>query len=247
MNNPVEFSLFSRHSLVGRMKWWAQALLWLSATAALLIIAATVIAYLQSQTVPEFYAEAEVVLEPEVLKQNADELEREILDLSSKLRHDGNWELRLSDDQINSWLKVDLPVKFPDSLPPDVSQPRVAIEEDRAFAAARAKVAGTNSIVSIEAEPFVTQVPHELAVRLLAVRLGVMRVPMRKVLDQITRAAAEHGVVLRWDETQGDPVAIIDLRSVIPHDQPQIELTGIVLTEGEIIISGRTLDETPPN
>lgn len=222
---------------------WTKLLLFIFLVPALLGTAALVIIYLQSQSVPEFYLEAEVIPEPEVLRENADELEREVLDLSTKLRRDGEWQFKLQEDQINSWLMVDLVQKFPEAMPQEVSQPRVAIEEDRILAAARTNYSGLRSIVSVEAEPFATEIPHEVAVRLLAVRIGAIRVPMKRIIDQITTTALERNIALRWDEMEGDPVAIVDLRTVAQGDTPPWELRGIELSEGEVVVSGRTLPQ----
>lgn len=213
---------------------------------ALLIVAATLLwGYRATQRVPDFYVAAleKPAAEP---KQAADEFEREVLELQNGTRRAGEWQATFTTEEINGWLAHDLPIKFPDALPAEVSAPRVAI--DRQMIQVACKYAGPQltSVISLGVEPQVTSDPNVIAVRIRRVRAGSLPIPLGKFLDQISQHSAAAGLPLRWSEQEGDPLAIITL----PLERSDLKgkvlrLKSIELREGEVVISGETEEDVP--
>src|SRR5262245_4542537 len=84
----------------------------------------------QVQQVPQFYEQA--IAAPVVQQQQAAEhFEHQALKLQNQIRREEDWRLEITADEVNGWLATVLPEKFPGVLPPDVSEPRVAIAPDR--------------------------------------------------------------------------------------------------------------------
>lgn len=199
-------------------------------------------AYQASQQVPDFYAEA-LAAPPAIQAAAGQELERQALKLNSQVRRPGRWEARFTQDQINGWLAVDLPTKFPGSLPRGVSDPRVDVSRDEIQLAVKWQQGNTSAVLSAAGEVYLTEESNEVAVRILAVRAGSLPVPLARFLDEIASRAASSGLPLAWTEVDGDPVAIIKL----PLDREEFRgkrllVEELRLEEGELIVAGRTDD-----
>jgi hypothetical protein len=198
--------------------------------------------YQASQQVPEFYVQA-LSAPRESQAAAGQELEKRALSLNSQVRRTGQWEARFTQDQINGWLAVDLPTKFPGSLPRGVSEPRVAVSTDQIQLAVKWEQGSTSAVLSATGEIYLTAEPNQVAVRIISVRAGVLPVPLARFLDEIASRAASSGLPLKWTEIEGDPVALLTL----PLDRDefrgkQLLVEELRLEEGAIIVGGKTDD-----
>jgi hypothetical protein len=198
------------------------------------------VAWWGASHVPEFYERA-LTAEPEQLAQAGDKLEENILELRNNSLADGQWRATFTDEQINGWLAVDLPEKFPRTLPPQVKDPRVAIEPDLAQVAARLETPRLTTVISLAVDVRLTDEPNELAIRIHQARAGMLPVPLSEWLDRVTEAAEEGGIPLRWAEEQGDPVAIVTVPLEDKNNREHVlRLTNIELHDGELVVAGVT-------
>jgi hypothetical protein len=198
--------------------------------------------YQASQQVPEFYVRA-LSAPRENQAAAGQELERKALSLNSQVRRPGRWEARFTQDQINGWLAVDLPKKFPGSLPKGVSDPRVAVTPEQVQLAVKWQQGSNSAVLSAAGEVYLTDEPNQVAVRILSVRAGALPVPLARFLDDIASRAVSSGLPLQWTEADGDPVALITL----PLDREEFRgkrllVEEIRLEEGAIVVAGQTDD-----
>jgi hypothetical protein len=192
--------------------------------------------------VPDFYEKA-LSAEPQRMAVAGDKLEENILDLRNSSLQEGQWRAVFTDEQINGWLAVDMPQKFAGALPPQLKDPRVAIEPDVAYAAARYESPQMTAVISLAVEVRLTDEPNELAIRVRQARAGLLPVPLSDWLDQVSAAAAESGIPLRWIEEEGDPVAIVSIPLEDTENPGHIlRLRQIELRAGELIVVGVTED-----
>lgn len=199
----------------------------------------------QVQQVPQFYQQA-IARSPQEQFQHGEQFEAEAIELQNQLRRSGQWQLELAADDVNGWLATVLPEKFPQALPEEVHDPRVAMEPDRLLAACTYQTVGIDTVVSVELEPYLTDKPNELAIRVHRVAAGALPVPLAQYLEQITAAAAEHGVVIRWQEVEGDPLALITLVLTDADDQRNISVTALEVLPGKLSLSGQVEEPLPP-
>jgi hypothetical protein len=213
--------------------------------AAVLLVAGTggFFAY-QVQQVPEFYQQA-IAAPPQRQVEAAEQLEHQAIELQNQIRRDEPWRVELTADEINGWLATVLPEKFPDVLPPEVREPRVALEQDRLKAAGKVQTSGIETVVSIELAAYLTERPNELAIRVHSVSAGKVPIPLSKYLEQITAAAERKGIFIRWQEVEGDPLAIVMLPLAEPGDKREIIIRSLQLLPGTIVVTG-TAEETMP-
>lgn len=196
--------------------------------------------YQASQQVPEFYAQA-LTIEPAKQAAAGDALEREALELNNQVRQEGQWVARFTAEQINGWLADDMPEKFPRMLPEGVSAPRVAIDEGLAQVACRYDQGGFSTVVVLGIEPYLTEEPNVVAVRIRHVRAGQIPIPLGKFIDEISERAARSGLPLTWSELEGDPVALVTVPEQIEElKNRRLKLETIALLPGELLLSGRT-------
>lgn len=214
------------------------------ATVALLLAGAGSFFTYQVQQVPEFYEQA-IAAQPQQQIAAGQQFEQEALEVQNQIRRAGEWRAEIAADEINGWLATVLPEKFPGMLPPEVSDPRVAIEQDRLRVAAKYRMSGIDTVVSLELSAFLTAEPNVMAVRVQRVAAGNIPVPLGKYLEQITESASRRGIYIRWQEVEGDPLAIVTLPLAEPGDKREIILRSLELQPGTAIVTG-TAEERPP-
>jgi hypothetical protein len=196
--------------------------------------------YRASQQVPEFYAQA-LTVEPARQAAAGDALEREALELNNQVRQEGQWVARFTAEQINGWLADDMPEKFPRMLPEGVSAPRVALDDGLAQVACTYDQGGFSTVLVLGIEPYLTEEPNTVAVRIRHVRAGQIPVPLGKFMDEISARAARSGLPLRWTELEGDPVALVTVPERIDElKNRRLKLETIAVQAGELLLSGRT-------
>jgi len=208
----------------------------LAATAAIALFSV----YRAARSVPEFYQRA-LSAKPEEQKEAGQKFEQQALELHNQARRAGRWEARFTEDQINGWLAAELPVKFPKLLPGGIADPRVAIDKSAVQLALRYDKGGTQTVVTLSGQVQLTAEPNELAVRIDAVRAGLVPLPFARFRDEIAERAAKAGYPLHWTEVDGTPVALLRL----PLDERQFKgrrliVEELALNSGELVVAGRT-------
>jgi hypothetical protein len=152
----------------------------------------------------------------------------------------------LTQDEINGWLATELPEKFPKALPPGLSDPRIAIENETVHLAVRYRRSGMDTVLSISGEAYLTAQPNQIAVRLDRARAGMLPVPLARFLHEITAGAAKADVPLRWTEVRGAPVAILRLPLDRDEEGRRVVLEDIRWREGQLLVAGRTEEPSLP-
>jgi len=202
-------------------------------------------AYLAVRRAPTFYRQALAAPQDEQ-KTNGENFERSALALHNQLYEAGRWQTCLTQEEINGWLATDLPEKFPQALPPGISDPRIAIEDETVHLAVRYKRGGVDTVVSISGEAYLTAQPNEIAVRLDRARAGMLPVPLARFLQEITDRAAKADVPLRWTEVRGAPVALLRLPLDRDEEDKRVVLEDIRWRDGQLLVAGRTEEPSLP-
>jgi hypothetical protein len=208
------------------------------AVGSLLLLAAVglFILWRASQVVPEFYTEV-LAAEPAKQRDASDKMLQKTTVLASDLRKSGRWEALFTQQEINGWLAIDLNENHADSLPPGIADPRVAVEASGMRVACRAQRGSVETVLSIALDVYLAE-PNVVGIRIRRVRAGVVPLPLADVLEQIRDFGNRMGVRIRWQQFQGDPVALIRL-SPVADDKPVI-IDTLELAEGEVYLAGIT-------
>jgi hypothetical protein len=203
-----------------------------------LLLAAAGGLYQASRVVPDFYRRA---LTAPVTDDHEQErrFEQHALALHNQLYQTGAWEVRISQDEINAWLAGSLPEKFPQALPPGLSDPRVAIGAGAVRVAVHYQRGGVDTIVSLAGNAWLTDQTNEIAVRIDQARAGIVPVPLNRFVQEIGERAARANLPLRWTESKGAPVALVRL-PFEPDEAHRLTLQRLNVVGDELVVAGHT-------
>ncbi len=196
--------------------------------------------YQSAQRIPDFY-QAALEIDVEKYEAAGDEFESQVLKLQNDLQVEGRWEAEFTQEQINGWLATDMPKKFPDTLPRNVRDPRVAITSGKIKLAFKFESSRFSGIVVCEGDVYCTDQSNQLAIRIDDVRAGVVSLPISKWLDEVSDGISRSGFSMQWTEEDGKPVALVTL----PSDTiggGDVIVESIELLEGKVRLKGQTTE-----
>jgi hypothetical protein len=189
-----------------------------------------------SQRVPEFYREA-LTADTAVQKKGSEMMVQQATTLNSDARRPGRWEAVFTAEEVNGWLAVELPATHADALPPEMSDPRVAIQADGVTLACRVQRGGFSSVVTLKVDVYMESA-NVVALRVRKVRVGAIPWKLDQVLQGIAKAAQRAELQLQWRQADGDPVAFITLH--LQERGKSIKVEKIQLEDDAIRIFGIT-------
>jgi len=197
---------------------------------------AGVLLFRATQTVDPFYAAA-VATKPAESRKAGERTENRVADLVDQAETTGRWESIFSDAEVNGWLATILKDKYPTLLPPEVVDPRVSFVNGRCLIGYRYEGEQFRAVVTIEGEPFMAS--NDVAgFRLRKARIGVLPLPLSKVVEHIDRGAGELQVPVKWIEHEGDPVMLVGVTNALSTDDEVRRLEEIDLRDGELSLAG---------
>ena len=132
--------------------------------------------YLAAQHEPAFYREA-IEIDAAVAEKQSDQMLQRATALASAVKKEDHWEALFTAKQINGWLAVDMVKNHPNTLPPNFTDPRVAIDGRRVTIACRCRRAGVSTVLSLTVEPYVPE-PNMVLVRIIKARAGLLPMPL---------------------------------------------------------------------
>jgi len=196
--------------------------------------------YYAIHNVPEFYEEAASV-SLDAQQEARDEMEHRALDLHNRARRIGRWSMTFETQQINGWLAAGMPESFPDLLPAEVHAPRVAIETQQLCLAFQYDDQRISTVVNLTLDVNLTDEENTVAIRVRSARAGLIPLPLKDFLGQISSAARDANLELRWATAHDDPVALITIPSEFPaFKNKHVRIDTIELRQGEVYLAGTT-------
>ncbi len=215
-----------------------RTMLIVSCAAATMLAAAGAWAYWVSRQVPPFYAAA--LAQPTAsVHQASDALLRETAALVSDLRKSGRWQAQFTADQINGWLADDLEKNHPSLLPATISEPRVAIENNRLMIGFRWQRPRWSVVVSLSADVYLRE-PNVVAVRIRKVRAGGLPLPLKNVLHDLIAAGRSLDLQIEEQQIEGDPLLLITPPQDGDYGNLLVQLDSLELHDGQLYVAGRT-------
>jgi len=147
------------------------------------------------------------------------------------------WSARFTDREINAWLAVAASKSDRPLLPDRIHEPRVSFGDDRLQIGFQLDVRGMTTVGSLDLALTVPS-PHVLACRVRGAHAGSLPLPLKGVLDTITRLARRFDLPIHWLQADGDPVAMISLPERHVGKEETITLDRLRLITGEIRLEG---------
>lgn len=208
-------------------------------------VAALWAVYSSTQSEPTFYREA-LQVSREVYVKAGDEFENRALEVHNQLVDSGAWDVTFTAEQVNGWLVSDLPEKFPEALPKSVANPRIAFATNSISIAFHYDEPRFSGVVTATVEPFLTDKPNQLGIKVIRVRSGLIPLPIDQIMKVASREAASAHVPLQWTQEDGLPVALIqlDLKEANESGELRYLLEQIEIKKNQLRIRGRKSDES---
>jgi hypothetical protein len=210
---------------------------WVAGSLLLLVVIGLFALWRASQVVPEFYEQA-LAADPAAERGACETMLQKSTLLASDVRKTGRWEGLFTIDEINGFLAVDLEENHRSSMPPEISAPRIVLDEGQLKMACRARQGGVSTVLSLSVDLYLAE-PNVVGIRLRSVRAGAVPLPMNRVMEQIRAAGDRQGMVVRWQEAEGDPVALVRFRPTVDGGKPVV-IDTLELADGEIYVAGET-------
>jgi uncharacterized protein YpmS len=212
--------------------------LWVILGALAVLVALAVLGlYLAVRHEPAFYRRA-METDRAVLQKASDRMLQEITKVQNAVNRPGRWSVVITAEEINGWLAVDMVKNHPNTLPPTLCDPRVAISPNDVTAGCRYQQGGITSVLSLTLQPSLPE-PNVVALRIVRARAGAVRLPLKQVLDGLSQTARDVRIRLDWRQAANDPVAMLS----VPDDPDAdyvVRIESLQLAEGEIRIAGIT-------
>jgi hypothetical protein len=217
-------------------------LLWLILVAILLLVAAVLLGlYVAVRHVPAFYRQA-MAADQAKLEKGSDRMLQQAAAMQGALSRPGRWRVRITSEEINGWLAVDMARNHRRALPPALGDPRMSINPQTLKVACRF-CGSIETVLSLTVEPKMSE-PNVLAVRIVRARAGLLPLPLGQVLNRLSEAVQalqRQGLPLRleWRQAGADPVAVLTLLPDEDADSiPSIDT--LQLGDEEIDLAGTT-------
>lgn len=200
--------------------------------------------YSRVRAVPEFYAQAERRhVDPGEQKQLAAAAETQALEVRNAIEAGDDWSLRITNEQANSWLEMELPGKFPKLLPPSSQNPRVRFEKSKVLVGWRQETAVGETVMSLEGDIFLTDDKQEIAAKIVGVHAGGVALPRDRIVSEIRAAAQSKQLAVHFSEQDGAPVMLIPINQFHGRGIPDtLKLEHLELNDDSLFISGRGVE-----
>ena len=196
--------------------------------------------------VPEDYLKTALPPGQERL-QHSQEFEAKCMSLINGMKNDRVWQEKFTDAQINSFFDEDflrsgLSDQF---LPHGISNPRVSITPERVRLAFRyGTEAWCSTVVTLDFRVWLCpQETNVVALELQALRAGSLPITAQSLLERISEVARRQDIEVTWYRRNGNPVALLHFQATQPR--PTVRLERLELSEGQLVIGGRSAEAAP--
>lgn len=186
---------------------------------------------------PEFYRQSRAALaDPAVRTAAIKELQAQTEQLQAAVENRAEWQLELTDRQINAWLQEEFTRQLRHDEPQFVRDPVVELQAGLVRIGATLDAAEFRGVLSIEIRPRLVE-DSQLEFELGAVRAGLLPIPAARWIarfrDEINRSEwplkivndAPLRVRLNWRE--------------IGSETRTLEITGLEVSDGRLRLTGR--------
>ncbi|HOP76142.1 MAG: hypothetical protein WBH86_10365 [Thermogutta sp.] len=186
---------------------------------------------------PDFY-EKKVPVDPALAKKACDQFLQKTSLFASDLKREGTWYLKVTEEEINGWLAVDLPRNHTQALPRGIWEPRVEIGDDIIRVAAQAEYGHLRGVAHVELQLYSTEA-NTITVVVKRAALGALPLPLQDLVEQLKKIAARAHWDVRQMQTGGSPTLVITIPKKLDEKGRELELTTIHITPGTIELIGK--------
>lgn len=170
----------------------------------------------------------------------------QLLALREGFNSEEEWQSEFSEEELNAFFQENyVDAGGDDNLPPGFSQPRVKIEEGRMRLGVRYKNSVVQTVLSIEIKMWlVAGEANLLALEVVSLQAGSLPLSPATLLDYISESARAQNIEVTWYRNNDHPVALLRFQAEVTR--PTFQFEQVKLTNGKLIIKGRSTENLPP-
>jgi len=183
------------------------------------------------------YYQTALATDKQTLQTASRRLESRLTAIASMAQQSVPWEALFTDSDVNGWLAVAMKEKFPDWLPENVSDLRIALTKKCLLAGFHYQDTRYDTIISLRVVPFMAEA-NVLAIRLEGARAGALPIPLEQVVRVCRTGALQRHIPVRWTHQENCPLALLPIDHWLSTDTRQRQLETIELGAGQLRITG---------
>jgi hypothetical protein len=160
--------------------------------------------------------------------------------LQDAIFRSAEWGETFTADEWNAVLRENLTSRndLSSKLFGELSDPRIAIEDDRLKIAFRYGEGFWSTVISMELRLWVVKdEPNTIAIEVVSLSAGAVPLNKQWPLDQLSEAARSQHAEITWYRNKGNPVGLCKL--FVDRPQRDARLHGLKLEDGRITLYGR--------
>jgi hypothetical protein len=160
--------------------------------------------------------------------------------VGSSIGRPGRWATAVTEAEINSWLRTDLPRNHAGLLPSGISQPRVALGDDVVRVGARVGWGPVAAVASVTLK-LAPLDAGRLRADVTAVRLGGLPLPSGPLVHRLAGWADSLGVPNELQRVDGRTAIVVYISRAGEAAGKTHRLDALDIRNGELLFAGETL------
>jgi hypothetical protein len=152
------------------------------------------------------------------------------------------WGQVIAEEEINGFFQEEFVDKYNSMLPNQISDPRVALEQDKIRLAFRYGHGLRSTVISIDLKAWlVAAKPNVIVLEFLGIHAGLLPVAAPSLLEQVAEFAHQHDIDPTWYRLNGHPILLLQFQA--DRTKPTFQLNRLQLRPGKLELAGRCIPE----
>ncbi len=188
---------------------------------------------------PAFYRGRLASGEAAAAEQAARRLITKVAGLQAAASRIGPWEAAVTEQELNSWLAIDLPRNHAALLPAGVAAPRVELADRVVRIGVRVGVGSLSAVVSCGLEIRLREV-NQVECVVADARLGALPLPRGPILHALAARLEPLGLLAEVRRGDGRSVLLVTLPGSLGQRAKRCVLEALAVSPGELLMAGET-------
>lgn len=207
-----------------------------------LVVIVAFACYRSSIRGPQFYREA-IQVDSGQNTVLGEALENDFLNAHNTAIRESNWNMVISDEQLNGWIATHLAKKYARYYPRQIENLCTSFAGNRIRIAFKVKQGWIPLVVTIQADLFMTGDEQNIALRLEKMGTGYIPFPKKQATERISKAMDGSDISILWTTEQGQPLGLMPVQfDLAKKTKRRIIVTHLSIQDRKLIVAGTAAD-----
>ena len=218
-------------------KRWRRIVHILLAVSVLILLACLLILWLL-QTVPLSYQTA-LAVEKETHQPHLVALQETVDNIKGDIWHRDQLVFKVSEQQINAWLTMELGPQSSRALPEGIKQPRIELGKQQQRLYFTIERSRFTAVISIVVQIELGDDPNTVEISIVSVHAGSLPIRLKRVFDEIESTMAHQDVDFQWKPGTNREVAVVTIPNQvrIKNKQKNISVSELSIGDGFVEVT----------